>query len=449
MLEKIKKFILEHKKLLILILGIVIFLIITLLIIFKFFINNEFYYSESKTANDSKTALNTLYQEYEKSKATFKVYGDVTAKANISMKTTCDGKTETVTLSTKPVVVNNHCIITLTSNVGLANSLNAYITTPDGSLVTLSSYNTPELQLNAYKNETRIIIKSGTVYSRISKQTKNKTFNIQIGNLILKSSSGAEVSADANALDPKSTFDLLYGGYTVNGNKYYEKIETDTIVGIAGFRVIKGTTKIYQRDDMHVIGGKDHKHFIFFGNSTPYETIYFTDNGAENFKGYYMANEEAVEKLIESQETLNENKELDFIGIIDHDADNDQSRIDEIMKKYHDYYANKNNNNENENEENNDEEENNNSNNEGACEIYTELSGFTPSGICWCRNDFHISDNNLSEVNNKGYNYSKADFIYCYTFTDDGYTEGYMIKDCAESLGWPGTYSNEGGYVCN
>ena len=118
------------------------------------------------------------------------------------------------------------------------------------------------------------------------------------------------------------------------------------------------------------------------------------------------------------------------------------------MKKYHDYYTNKNNQSNTDNEETNEEEENNNITNEGICEIYTEISGYNPTGICWCRSDFHISSGSLNEINNKGYKFSLADFIYCYTFTSDSYVEGHMLKKCAESLGWPGTYSNEGGYSC-
>jgi hypothetical protein len=446
-LEKIKKFIIKNKRIILVIASIMIFIIIALLLIFKLFINNKYYYSESKVANDSKEALNTLYQAYEKSKATFKVYGDVTDKVNPSMKITCDGKSTIANLSDEPITVGNHCIITLIPMWDSGGYLNAYITTPDGSLATLSSYDNPEVQLNAYKNETRVVVKSGTLYTRVGKQTKNSKFNIQIGNLILTSNGGEETSASANILDSKSAFDLLYGSYAVNGDRYYDKIETDTIVGIASFQVIKGATKIYQRDDMRIIGGEGHKHYIFFGQGTPNETIYFAENGAEEFSVYYELDQEIEDKLIAEQEKLNKNKELDFIGIINHDEDNNQSDIDKIMDKYHDYYTNKKNN-ENAETEENEEEENNNMTNKGACEIYTELSGYNPTGICWCRNDFHISSGSLAEISDKGYNFSTDDFIYCYTFTSDSYVEGYILKECALNLGWPGTYSNEGGYSC-
>ncbi len=448
MLEKIKKFIIKNKRIIFVIASIIIFIIIALLLIFKLFINNKYYYSESKVANDSKEALNTLYQAYEKSKANFQVYGDVTDQYNPAMKITCGEESIIANLSDEPITVGNHCIITLIPMWDSGGYLNAYITTPDGSLVTLSSYDNPEIQLNAYKNETRVVVKSGTLYTRVGKQAKNSKFNIQIGNLILTSNGGEETSTSANILDSKSAFDLLYGGYAVNGDRYYDKIETDTIVGIASFQVIKGTTKIYQRDDMRIIGGEGHKHYIFFGQGTPNETIYFTENGAEEFSAYYELDQEIEDKLITEQEELNENKELDFIGIINHDEDNNQSDIDKIMDKYHDYYTNKKNNENAETEENEEEEETDNTTNKGACEIYTELSGYNPTGICWCRNDFHLYTSGLTEINDKGYNFSTDDFIYCYTFTSDSYVEGYILKECALNLGWPGTYSNEGGYSC-
>ena len=68
------------------------FITVILLLVFKLFINNKFYYGESNAANDSKEALNNLYQEYEKSKATFKVYGDVAKDKSVEMKINCDGK---------------------------------------------------------------------------------------------------------------------------------------------------------------------------------------------------------------------------------------------------------------------------------------------------------------------------------------------------------------------
>ncbi len=448
MIKKVKNFIFKNKKATLIVASSIIFITTALLLIFKFFINNEYYYSESKSANDSKEALNTLYQAYEKSKATFQVYGDVTDQYNPAMEITCGEEKIIANLSDKPVVVGNHCIITLIPMWDSGGYLNAYITTPDGSLITLSSYDVPELQLNAYKNETRIVVKNGTTYTRVGKQSKNRTFNIQIGSSILTSNGGEAVSASANILDSKSAFDLLYGGYAVNGYRYYDKIETDTIIGIASFQVIKGTTKIYQRDDMRIIGGEGHKHYIFFGQGTPNETIYFAETGAEDFSGYYELNQEIEDKLITEQEDLDENKELDFIGIINHDDENDQSDIDKIMDNYHDYYTNKKNNENAETEEIDEEEEDNNPTIEGSCEVYTELSGYTPTGICWCRNDFHLYASGLTEINDKGYNFTTADFVYCYTFTSNSFVEGYILKDCALSLGWPGTYSNEGGYSC-
>lgn len=455
MLEKIKKFVFKQWKIIIVLLIIIILILSALLIIFKIFINNDFYSSESEVANDSKAAMNNLYQDYEKSKASFDVYGDVTSDEKITMNVDCNGEESTLELTSDPVTVDNHCIISLVPNGGTTDYLSAYISTPDGSLITVNSYDTPELQLNAYKKETRIVLKNGIIYNRISKQSDDSVFTIQIGNSILSSEGSDEVTASADELDSKSTYDMIYYGYVVNGERYFEEIYTDTIFGIAGFQVITGGPKISTRGNVVVASYTiDHKHFIYYGSSTkPYETIEFTETGADDFSDYYSLDTEVEESFIEDQTELNENEELNFIGIAKHDENIDKKNINDIMKKYIDYYNKK----WNEEQENKDDDNNNsNTNNKTACEIFKDMSGYTPLSICWCRNDFKISDNGLAEVNSMGYNYSKSDFIYCYTETVERVSdmmgnslEGYMLKDCAIELGWPGTYSNEGGYVCN
>ena len=43
-------------------------------------------------------------------------------------------------------------------------------------------------------------------------------------------------------------------------------------------------------------------------------------------------------------------------------------------------------------------------------------------------------------------------FIYCFaTVSENGVEQDIdvtMLKECALALGWPSTYSNEGGYSC-
>jgi len=454
MLEKIKKFILKNKKLIIISTSVLVFIIICLLLVFKFFINSSFYYSESKTANDSKEALNTLYQDYEKSRATFKVYGDVTEEDNLTVKINCNGEEKTVTLSNEPVTVNNHCTISLTPSGHSYDFLSAYVTTPDGSLITVNSFNTPELQLNAYKNETRIVLKSGILYNRINKQDKDSIFSIQVGNSIFISNGNQEMVANAEVLDFKSAFDLFNSNYTVKAHSFYEEIETDTIVGIAGFQIISGGSKVIQRGNMRVLNGEKYKHFIFFNNSLSYETIMFAEGGADEFADYYALNTLVVEEFVDDQETLDENKELDFIGIVKHDEDIDQSEIDEIMKKYHDYYNNKNNA-DDEEEDNND----NNTSNRTGCNLWYDMTGYRATDVCWCRNDIKMTAA-IEHFNGIGYNFSSGDIILCewsYSESDingvlgdisTGGNQAVLLKSCALELGWPGTYSNEGGYSC-
>lgn len=117
----------------------------------------------------------------------------------------------TTPLSEEPVEVGNHCKVQFNTpyeNMAaqeageIYSNLNSYIELPDGSLITVNSLpdtfvDTPEIQVNIFENETRVVIWDGGAYFRIVKQPEGKIFSIQVGDRIFKTAGPAEIFASA------------------------------------------------------------------------------------------------------------------------------------------------------------------------------------------------------------------------------------------------------------
>jgi Ca2+-binding RTX toxin-like protein len=429
MLEKIKKFVLKRSKLIII--FIIIALIITiLLIVFKFFINNDFYSNESEVANDSKEKMSVLYQDYEKSKAKFNVYGEVAGDKVITMTLKCGDVEETVELSEDPISVDNHCILSLNSIRYGSSYLNAYIITPDASLITISSYNAPSLQVNAYKKETRVVLENGMIYNRVAKQYDSK-FTIQVANNILETTEGGTMSAYTETIDAKSAYDMLFGGYTVDGSRYYEKIGTETIYGVSLFQIINGNASIKKRGTEDILDFQDYNEFAYV-KTDEYESVLFDKTNKSDFLEDYLHVGEENTSFINQQEELDKDKKLDFIGLAKHDRNINRDELNERMRKYVEYYTNKiNGYNNNQDDENNDNEDN--TNTTDPCEFNVTMGGLHVTYVDWCRTDYKISQNTLPS----GFGVDVDDFIYCmYGTTDNsyGWAEGYVYKACADTF---------------
>lgn len=107
-----------------------------------------------------------------------------------------------------PVDIANHSILTINeqsdpsmpydiarASFDKKRYLNAYFELPDGSLITVSSNNSPKIQVNIYNNEIRVVMVRGSAYFRIAKQAKNKIFSIQIADQIFATNGNTEVFA--------------------------------------------------------------------------------------------------------------------------------------------------------------------------------------------------------------------------------------------------------------
>ncbi len=118
----------------------------------------------------------------------------------------------TTPLSEEPVEVGNHCKVQFNTpyeNIAaqeageIYSSLNSYVELPDGSLITVTSMSDkyyaviPEIQVNIFENETRVVLFDGGAYFRIIKQPEGKIFSIQVNDRIFKTSGPAEIFASA------------------------------------------------------------------------------------------------------------------------------------------------------------------------------------------------------------------------------------------------------------
>ncbi len=181
---------------------------------------------DSATAKSS-TSLQTAYATKDGTK--IKVYGETVKKLYdkgnnaIQMTESCqyegtDKEEETTyTLGTEPVEVNNHCKLTFPVVFDASetvNTLTAYILLPDNSLISVSSNNSSSLQINIYKNETRIVQVTGEAYYRIAPQGNNKIFTVQMMNLIFTATGTEIYTEEGFGTTANSTFGISKGDLT-------------------------------------------------------------------------------------------------------------------------------------------------------------------------------------------------------------------------------------------
>lgn len=145
-------------------------------------------------ANDSEEAMPIPLQTYTPKDAEIKymVYADIINKdPEVEMIESCTYSDGTQAKETRyyvgrePVQVSNHCLLTFGEYEG-PDSIqetyfyNVYLILPDGSMITLSTKETPSIQVNMYEKETRIVQLSGYAYYRVAPQENSKNFSVQM-----------------------------------------------------------------------------------------------------------------------------------------------------------------------------------------------------------------------------------------------------------------------------
>ena len=196
----------------------------------------------------------------------------------------------TIPLGEEPVEVSNHC--TVQFNIPYTNNaaresgepyynLNSFIVLPDGSLITVTSVpdiyvlNDPEVQVNIFENETRIVLVSGAAYFRVVQQPQGKIFSVQVNDRIFKTSGSAEFFANADS--GLKVFDttgntakeqVLYAEYYSSfdgGQEFLEELATDDDSGgleTGGFRFISGNGDIWIRGTNEKIESEINKTYV-------------------------------------------------------------------------------------------------------------------------------------------------------------------------------------------
>ncbi len=145
-------------------------------------------------ANDSEEVLEIPLQAYTPSDTEMKymVYADIiNTDPEVEMIESCtysDGTESKETqyfVGREPVQVSNHCLLTFAEYDGpdsIQNTYlyNVYLVLPDGSLITLTTKDTPSIQVNMYDKETRIVQLNGYAYYRVAPQEDSKKFSVQM-----------------------------------------------------------------------------------------------------------------------------------------------------------------------------------------------------------------------------------------------------------------------------
>lgn len=144
-------------------------------------------------ADDSEQVLEIPLQAYTPADTEKKylVYADIISKdPEVEMIESCtysdgtEAKETRYYVGREPVQVSNHCLLTFAEYDG-PDSLqetyfyNVYLVLPDGSLITLSTKDTPSIQVNMYEKETRIVQLNAYAYYRVAPQ-EGKKFSVQM-----------------------------------------------------------------------------------------------------------------------------------------------------------------------------------------------------------------------------------------------------------------------------
>lgn len=287
------------------------------------------YVSQKGYANDSGKYLH-LTQDYGDQEPKYKVYGDlgsvkfgtvgstrsplreeertssihIDCGENIVEPTVKDGVVSieipseeevenfeyaTTDLGAEPIEVGNHCIVQFnTAYINQAAkesgepyyNLNSYIELPDGSLITVTSIpdifvlNDPEIQVNIFEKETRIVLVSGSAYFRVLQQPEGKIFSVQVWDRIFKTSGPAEFFTNADSglkvFDTGNTAEdqVLHPEYYTSfdgGQKFLDELSTGDNGGLletGGFRFIFGDGDIWIRGTNEKVKSEINKTYV-------------------------------------------------------------------------------------------------------------------------------------------------------------------------------------------
>lgn len=145
-------------------------------------------------ADDSEVARKIPLQTYTPAdtETKYMVYADIIrTDPEVEMIESCTYSDGTVAKETQyyigrePVQVSNHCLLTFAEYDGpdtIENSYlyNVYLVLPDGTMITLSTKETPSIQVNIYEKETRIVQLNGYAYYRVATQEVGKKLSVQM-----------------------------------------------------------------------------------------------------------------------------------------------------------------------------------------------------------------------------------------------------------------------------
>lgn len=323
------------------------------------YVSPEGYAEDSKEYIDS----NFLYQDFGKQEPKYKVYGEtgytkfgfvdstrsplrseeritsvhvdcgeniVRPKGNVIIVEEVSEEDipeyTTIPLGDEPVEVGNHCAVQFNApyenmaaqEAGEINfNLNSYLVLPDGSLITVTSLpdifaDQPEIQVNIFENETRVVMMDGGAYFRIVKQPEGKIFSIQIYDRIFKTTGPAELFAstmnEAKLWDTAGNLSkeqVLHSEYYTSfdgGQKFLDLTKDEEGNGsldTGAFRLIAGEGDIWVRGTNEKEKFESNKTYIVADSQEP-----TTLSGAPHISSAGYVEDEALSRYIPNTYTI-------------------------------------------------------------------------------------------------------------------------------------------------
>jgi hypothetical protein len=231
--------------------------------------------------------------------------------------------------------------------------LTAYADLPDGTLVSISSYNSPYFQINIYENETRVVLSDdfgGAMYFRVP-DLNGRILTVQVGNKLFKTLGNSEFmvyskSGFSNKTDEEKNAITEFLNF-IGANKYISNINevySDIGARIGGFVPVSGEVSVLTRGTTKEENINNEYRFLYYKKDYKYifninisetdvEPEYYTNEylsvGKEFSDSDYIIGKEEYYGILKDQKNLNKTN-YGFNKVLSKTNDS----ISSIMKKY-------------------------------------------------------------------------------------------------------------------
>lgn len=287
-------------------------------------------YKEGYAVDTKESIEEGIYQLNETTDITYNLYGEIGWRNFNCMKETdkyyiyayqdcndsnskydvCSNEESVsgVNLSSNPYVVKNHYIVSLDSAYDSKGTyhmegavddfgtfwLTAYAELPEGTLISISTYNSPKFQINIYDKETRIIISDdfgGAMYFRVP-DLNGRILTVQVGNKIFKTSGNSEFLVYSknrlphNTDEEKEAVSEFFSSIGIDKTiENIDEIYSNIGIKTGGFVPVSGEVYVLNRGTSKETKISNEYRFMYYRKD--YKNIYnLTDDSESNYFTY-------------------------------------------------------------------------------------------------------------------------------------------------------------------